>query len=156
MNRKLNFLVFSLFLAILLPSCEQRAGAGKLPADLIENPLSASEQAKDVQLPAFTFERQVHDFGRIILGEKVSFSFRFTNTGNAPLLITRVNSSCGCTVPQYPREPLRPGEDGVTSVAFDSRGRRGAQVQTVKIMANTQPNIIPLTIRAEVVTPETM
>lgn len=156
MNRKLIFLIFTLFIAILLPSCQQRADRGKLPADLIENPLSAEEQADEQKLPVLTFERQTHDFGRIIQGEKVSFSFRFTNTGQAPLLISRVNSSCGCTVPEYTSKPLSPGETGVISVAFDSRGRRGTQTQTVKVVANTQPNIIPLTIRAEVITPETM
>lgn len=149
------FLVSILLIAIASFSCGGRASEGRLPTDLIQNPNSA-EGIQNVKLPAFDFQKEFHDFGRVIQGEQVSFGFRFKNAGDAILLISNVSSSCGCAVASYPDKPLKPGEEGVISVKFDSRGRRGTQTKTVTLMANTQPNTKQLTIQANVITPETM
>ncbi|MFW5706840.1 MAG: DUF1573 domain-containing protein, partial [Bacteroidota bacterium] len=61
--------------------------------------------------PAITFEKTSHDFGKIITGEKVAYAFRFTNTGDQPLVITGIRSGCGCTVGDYPKDPVKPGEE---------------------------------------------
>ena len=70
--------------------------------------------------PMLTFEESNHDFGTVIQGEKVSHSFIYINTGNADLIISSATGSCGCTVPEYSKEPLAPGESRKMNVIFDS------------------------------------
>lgn len=140
---------------IALISCSSSDNKEKrLPTDLIQNPQSA-EGTKNEKMPAFSFDKDFHDFGKVIQGEQVSFGFKFKNSGDALLLITSVGSSCGCTVASFPKEPLKPGDEGVISVSFDSRGRRGMQVKTVTLLANTIPNTKQLTVQANIITPET-
>ncbi len=119
-----------------------------LPADLIQNPASAEGKSDSTELPVLQFEKMQHDFGAICEGETVSFGFKFKNTGKSDLLISKVTSSCGCTVGDYPKDPVKPGKDGVISVTFKSEGRKGIQNKTVTVLANTQPNIQTLTINA--------
>ncbi|MGB4205385.1 MAG: DUF1573 domain-containing protein [Bacteroidales bacterium] len=157
-NGILQSLVLTSIVAVLLvvASCGSNSGRENLPVDLIQNPNTAEGFKKDVEMPAFEFEKEIHDFGRVIQGEQVSFGFKFKNSGNALLLISSVSSSCGCTVASFPDKPLKPGEAGVITVSFDSRGRMGMQVKTVTILANTQPNTKLLMVRANIVVPETM
>lgn len=152
-----NFFAISLvFALVMLASCgSNTSGEGRLPTDLIQNPRSAEGNNENVAMPAFEFAKEFHDFGRIIQGEQVSFGFKFKNSGNAMLLISSVSSSCGCTVASFPDKPMSPGEEGVVTVSFDSRGRRGSQVKTVTLMANTQPSTLLLTVQANIITPET-
>ena len=87
-----------------------------------------------------TFEKDLHDFGEIIQGEKVNTEFKFTNTGKNDLLISDAYGSCGCTVPEWPKEPIAPGQSGVIKVQFNSANRSGLFNKTVTVVANTQPN----------------
>ena len=104
--------------------------------------------------PVFSFSKESHDFGQIEQGAKVQTTFRFTNTGDAPLIITSASGSCGCTVPKWPSEPIPPGGSGDIEVSFDSKGRQGVQQKNVTIVANTTPNTKILTITSEVMVPE--
>ncbi|MBK5286337.1 MAG: DUF1573 domain-containing protein [Bacteroidia bacterium] len=123
-----------------------------LNPDLIKNPQSASgENKSDMKLPAFSFKTETHEFGTITEGEKVSYSFQFTNSGKADLVITNASGSCGCTVPEYSKEPVPPGKTGMINVIFDSSGKEGHQNKTVTIVANTIPNSKVITITGEVV-----
>ena len=123
-----------------------------LNPDLIKNPATASgENKSETDLPSFTFKTETHDFGKINEGEKVSYSFEFTNSGSADLLISNASGSCGCTVPEYSKEPVRPGRSGIIHVIFDSTGKDGHQNKTVTITANTIPNSKVITITGEVV-----
>jgi hypothetical protein len=93
--------------------------------------------------PAITFEKQVHDFGNVTEGEVVEYSFKFTNTGEKDLLINSAEASCGCTVPEWPKEPIKPGESGYMKVKFDSKGRpEGHTEKELYIQANTNPPMI--------------
>jgi hypothetical protein len=83
-------------------------------------------------------------------GETVSFDFKFRNTGKTDLVITEVSSSCGCTVPSYPKTAIRPGQEGSIKVAFNSRGKKGYQTKSVVVLANTQPNATQLRIKAQI------
>ena len=103
-------------------------------------------------MPAFTFDKEEHDFGILIDGEKVTYSFRFTNSGDAPLIISNAKGSCGCTVPNYPKEPIAPGATASIDVTFDSKGRTGKQSKAVTLTANTNPNRKVIRIHSEVIT----
>lgn len=94
----------------------------------------------------FSFENEMHDFGEITEGEVVSTTFHFTNTGDVPLIITAAQGSCGCTVPDYPKNPILPGEDGEIFVTFSSDGRPGKIDKTVTLRTNTIPNVKVLRI----------
>lgn len=100
--------------------------------------------------PQFSFEKENHDFGEIKEGTVAKHDFKFTNTGDAPLIITNAKGSCGCTVPEWPREPIAPGETGTIHVEFNSDGRTGNQTKQVTINANTVPNTKLLKISAQV------
>ncbi len=96
-----------------------------------------------------TFDESSFDFGSISKGEKVNHSYTFTNTGSEPLIITNAKASCGCTVPDWPKEPIAPGEGGEIPVVFDGRSV-GNQNKTITITANTNPPKTRLTIRGKV------
>lgn len=93
--------------------------------------------------PAITFEKELHDFGNVTEGEVVEYSFKFTNTGEKDLLIKSAEASCGCTVPEWPKEPIKPGESGYMKVKFDSKGRpEGHTEKELYIQANTNPPMV--------------
>ena len=88
--------------------------------------------------PAFKFEHETIDYGKIVKGSNGERSFVFTNVGNAPLIIERVQGSCGCTVPKYPKNvAIKPGGNGEIEVNFDSNGRPNLQQKMIKVSANT-------------------
>jgi len=155
---KLNvfpFLFLSGILSLSLISCNSgNTGSGELlNSDLVTNPNTASGDESQGDLPIIAFEEKEHNFGKIIEGETVSFSFAFTNTGKRDLVIADVTTSCGCAVASYPKTAIKPEEKGAVRIAFDSRGRKGFQTKTVVVVANTQPNVTQLKIKAHVITP---
>ncbi|MFK7772921.1 MAG: DUF1573 domain-containing protein [Saprospiraceae bacterium] len=87
------------------------------------------------------FPEKVFDYGFIMQGDVVKHDFYFKNTGNADLVIKRVEPSCGCTVPIYPKEPIAPGEDGKISVTFKSAGKLGRQIPNIKVFTNYKRSI---------------
>lgn len=104
-------------------------------------------------LPAFSFEKTEHDFGTIKEGEVVSYTFKFKNTGEAPLIISKVQPSCGCTAPDWSREPIPVGGEGFVKVEFDSNGKPNIQSKSVTVTANTWPQVTTLRFKA-MVTPK--
>lgn len=87
--------------------------------------------------PVITFEKKVHDFGDLYQGDKVEEVFKFTNTGNEPLIITNVQVTCGCTTPKgWPRDPIAAGGKGEITIAFNSAGKSGRQNKVVTIVSN--------------------
>lgn len=90
-------------------------------------------------LPSFEWETIEHDFGTIKEGEKVSHIYKFKNTGEVPLIIESVRPSCGCTAPNWSKEPIPVGGEGTVEVVFDSKGKPNAQNKTVTVTANTWP-----------------
>lgn len=97
------------------------------------------------------FDKTTHDFGRIPEGSHVKTKFRFTNTGTVALIISGAQGSCGCTVPDWPREPIKPGDSGEIDVEFDSSGKKGETSKTVTVGANTTPPSTVLTVKATVI-----
>lgn len=134
-------------------SCKHQKD-GKLDPSMAENPVTATGNSDTSSLPVFEFETDNHAFGEIKQGEKVSYDFKFKNTGKSPLIISSVSGSCGCTVPEYSKDPVKPGMEGVVKLSFDSEGKSGMTSKTVTILANTIPNTKVLTISADIITPE--
>ncbi|MGB1242228.1 MAG: DUF1573 domain-containing protein [Chitinophagales bacterium] len=97
-----------------------------------------------------SFASMTHDFGTIEEGDKVSHVFTFTNSGDEPLIISDVKSSCGCTSKEWPKEPVAPGAESQITVEFNSKGKPGKQTKSITVNANTDPNPIRLTIKANV------
>jgi len=102
-----------------------------------------------------SFDKTEHDFGTIKQGESVECSFKIINTGQEPLIIEEAHGSCGCTVPDYPKDPIPVGQSRDMKVKFNSAGKKGKQAKTVMITANTEPIQSVVTIKAEVDAPET-
>ena len=98
-----------------------------------------------------TFKTRVHDFGVIKdEGGPVSVEFEFTNTGNRPLLIVDATASCGCTRPEYPTKPIKPGKKGKVKVTYSPLGRPGAFRKTVKVRTNGEEKRVNLIIEGTV------
>ena len=105
-------------------------------------------------LTSIEFEEASFDFGEIMEGEKVVHVFKFKNTGDEPLIISNAKGSCGCTVPDWPREPIAVGKTGEIKVQYDSKGKGQPQgrieTKRVTITANTDPANSFLTIKGKV------
>ncbi|MCC6186405.1 MAG: DUF1573 domain-containing protein [Chitinophagaceae bacterium] len=146
-----------LFMAILWTGCTNTPEANKvestkLDASLINNPRSATATDEVLaQLATMDFEDTAHDFGRMYDGETASYDFKFTNNGKAPLLISNAAGTCGCTVPNYPHEPIAPGASAVIAVKFNSASKVGLQNKSVNIFTNSAKGTHTLHINAEVV-----
>ena len=96
----------------------------------------------------------VYNFGKVTDGENVVFSYRFRNTGNKALIVSSASASCGCTVPEKPEEPIKPGETGVLKVVFNSKGRVGPVHKEVNVVSNAYPKFPVLQIIGEVLSSE--
>lgn len=84
-----------------------------------------------------SWEKATHDFGDIAAGDKIEHTFRFTNIGNQPLVITNVSTQCGCTAPKgWPRDPVQPGGSGEITISFNSAGKFGRQNKVATIISN--------------------
>ena len=147
-----------LFITMTSLSCSrdgQGGGSDPLSTGVMTNPASAEPGSMPVKgLPVLSVDNPEHDFGRVIEGEVISYAFRFVNTGDGDLVIAEVTSSCGCTVADYPEDPVKPGEAGFVKVTFDSKARRGFQRKSVNIVANTTPGVTTLIVKAQVIRPE--
>lgn len=106
--------------------------------------------AETTGYPIIKFDTTYHNFGTLIQGEKVAFTFYFKNTGTSNLIIKDAFSTCGCTVPNYSKEPIAPDKEGKIEVIFDSEGKRGLQYKTVTLKLNTERKEKTLTIKANV------
>ncbi len=124
---------------------------GTPPTDLTGADNPATPPPLDIPLTGISFTKNEHNFGTITQGEKVKTKFTFTNSGTENLVITNATGSCGCTVPEYPKEPIAPGKTGEILVEFNSEGKEGEQAKTVTVEANTEPRQTMLTIKSNIV-----
>ena len=167
--KKLGFLfTLSFMLLIACKNDSATESADAVPATPTEvntptptaNPLGNNEPAVPAgPITTISFAETEHDFGMVMEGEKVVHEYAFTNTGEEPLIISNAKGSCGCTVPDWPREPIAPGDSGVIKVQFDSKNKGkvggGLQSKRVTITANTDPVNTYLTIKGKVDKEET-
>lgn len=119
-------------------------------ADLIRNPASANQPLDTNQLARITYEETEFDFGQVDEGTKVTHQFKFRNTGSVPLVIQKARSSCGCTVPEWPDEPIPPGGTGEITAKFNTEGKTMNQKKDIRVTANTYPNETKVTLKGYV------
>lgn len=147
-----NALVLIFGLLVLLTACNNKNQTStEITSDIINNPVSAQGKSNDNDLPIIHFQKEVHDFGIIIQGEKVSHRFKFKNIGKNNLVIKNATASCGCTVPSFSQKPIAPGEEGEIEIVFNSANRSGRQTKTITVWSNTQPNQTKLAIECEII-----
>ena len=121
-------------MALIFISCDVRRN-DKVVDDAVKSmELAAMQDTTTVQLID-----SVYNFGNITEGEKVTYNFRFKNSGKKPLVITSTSASCGCTVPEKPEKPILPGETGFIKVVFNSKGKVGHNEKTITVVPNTNP-----------------
>jgi len=142
-------LVYVLF-ALFFISCSDNKD---ISIDLVNNPLSADKEY-NISTPEIHLSESSFNFGDVIEGEIVSHKFIIKNTGSANLLINTAKASCGCTVPNWPTQPILPGKDDFIQVTFDSSNRKGKQKKTVTLVTNAIPNTKVLFIKANIIPKE--
>ena len=111
---------------------------------------AAPETKPEGPLPVISFATVDHDFGTIKEGDVVEYTYKFKNTGEAPLIIQNAQGSCGCTVPEWSKEPVPVGGEGLIKAKFDSKGKPNLQNKTVTVTANTWPKQTVLKFKAMV------
>ncbi|MFD2585842.1 DUF1573 domain-containing protein [Croceitalea marina] len=132
-------------LLFISTSCKDKAIA-KINSDNVE--VASNRDAAQKKIPVMSFDKSEHDFGTIEQGTPQETIFKFTNTGDAPLIITDAKSSCGCTVPEYPKNtPIAPGDSGELLVKFNGSGQN-LVTKTVTVTANTAKGSELLRIKA--------
>jgi len=119
-------------------------------ATMVHNPRTADGDADLSVMGTMQFTDTLHDFGAIHEGELVEYNFKFKNTGKRDLIVSSASGSCGCTVPEFPKKPIKPGEEEYIKVKFDSKGRSGHQEKTVTVQSNGNPGTVYLFIKGEV------
>ena len=141
--------IFLLVGVALLAACNNNGtdAANKIKQSNLEAAEKLAEQA--TQFPQIKFEETTHDFGEIKQGVEVQTLFNFKNTGKVPLVITNASSSCGCTVPEYPKEAIAPGATGAIKVVYNGSGN-GNITKTVTLTTNTEQGTETLTNNANV------
>lgn len=151
--------LFILGLVLFMASCgneqavteggvEKIQTEGKI-ASIIRNPVSM-QNTDTTNVARLTFEETEYDFGEIDEGGIVKHTFKFINTGKAPLLITHARSTCGCTIPEWPKEAIPAGGKGEIYVEFDTKGKGGYQGKPVTVTANTFPSQTVVTVKGRV------
>jgi hypothetical protein len=160
-------LILLVALVALFTACKDREAEKKiaaLEARLAEmeaknkgpvvNPVQAQEEQKpEGPVPVASFTTVDHDFGTIKEGDVVEYTYRVKNTGEAPLIIQNAQPSCGCTVPEWTKEPIPVGGEGFIKAKFDSNGKPNLQNKTITVTANTWPKTTTLRFKA-MVTPK--
>lgn len=130
---------------------EESGSANLIESALIENPATADNPTKKPEgFAVMTFKSTEHNFGDILENQKVETTYEFTNTGKVDLLISNCSAMCGCTVPDWPREPIKPGEKGSIKVVFDSAGKSGTNNKIVTVYANIESKTLELKFSANV------
>lgn len=157
----------ALALVVVMMSCNDRAsekriaelesrlaqmegGNGATPTFTQDAATQAPEEKPEGPLPVAQFEKIEHDFGTVTDGQTVTYSYKVKNTGDAPLIIQSAQPSCGCTVPDWTREPIPVGGTGFVTAEFDTAGKPGINNKTITVTANTWPKVTTLRFKAMV------
>jgi hypothetical protein len=141
MKKSIYFLLFLSLAAFQLKAQDTKEAPQTAPA--------AAPAAVNPNAAEITFESELHDYGTIKQGADGNYDFKFTNTGNEALIISNAKGSCGCTVPTYPKEPIKKGQSAIIKVKYDTN-RIGAFSKTVTITSNAKTASKVITIKGNV------
>ena len=147
-----NALYSWIILLVLMVSCQSKQETKNKELVLINNPATL-EGYDSLSVPIFNLEENFYSFGELVQGEVVKHIFTVENTGNAPLIVTDARASCGCTVPEYPKDPILPGQKGKIKIKFDSQGKLGSFRKQVSLFTNCQPSQRIITITGNIIKP---
>lgn len=126
-------------------------GSNTISEEQITNPATADNPtAAPTEFAIMNFKNTEHNFGDILENQKVETTYEFTNTGKVDLLINDCQAACGCTVPEWPKTPIKPGGSGKIKVVFDSAGKSGVNNKNVTVFANIKDQKIVLNFTANV------
>jgi hypothetical protein len=130
-----NSIVGILLLSLAFVSCKDNA-TSKIDSSNLE---TAKERDAKISLgsPIIEFDKSEFDFGTINEGDVVDGTFKLANKGKTDLIITNATASCGCTVPEWPKEAIKPGDSAEIKFSFNSRGKTGKQSKTITLQTNT-------------------
>lgn len=120
------------------------------PTTVPSSPGGQAAAAPTGPVTSISYDETTFSYGKVQEGTLVKHVYKFKNTGKEPLIISDAKGSCGCTVPQWPKDPIAPGATGEINVQFDSKGKQGPQEKKVTVTANTNPAQSILTIKGEV------
>jgi len=134
-------------ISIVLTACSRQT---EIKTDIVENSATLENPEELNRLAKFKFEETEVDFGSINEGEIVEHTFKFINVGNEDLIITNVQTSCGCTASNWPRNAISPGETSELLVSFNSQGKKGLNTKEITVIGNTRPTQTILIIKANV------
>ncbi|MFY8068799.1 MAG: DUF1573 domain-containing protein [Flavobacterium sp.] len=140
--------LLALSLVLLTSACKKESAADKITSSDME--AVAAAKALDGKFPKVKLDKEVHDFGTITEGDMVETEFVVTNAGEVDLIISDAKGSCGCTVPEPPKDPIKPGASAPIKVTFNSLGKPGAQKKTVTLTTNTEKGYETFEIKANV------
>jgi len=110
---------------------------------------SFSQENQNKTNDSIAFEKTVHDYGTITQGSDGNCEFKFTNKGELPLVLSNVQTSCGCTVPEWPKAPIPSGKAGVIKVKYDTN-RLGAFTKTITVNSNAKNSLVIITIKGNI------
>ncbi len=142
-------LLLAAAIMLFTASCKQNNASDRIDEANVAKAEVEQTAATTNAYPEIKFDREAHDFGNIGNNERVETEFNVTNTGQADLIIINAQASCGCTVPEYQKTPIKPGETSKLKVAFVTPSV-GQQQKTVTLTTNTQKGEEVLTIKANV------
>ena len=170
MKKTISILAIAFGMIVLLPACKDKAAEKRIAelesrlaqletnkaASATQTPTpnqAATDEKPEGPLPVAVFETTDHDFGTVNEGQKVIHVYKVKNTGEAPLVIQSAQPSCGCTVPDWTKDPIPVGGSGFVKAEFDSSGKPGINNKTITVTANTWPKKTTLRFKA-MVTPK--
>ena len=159
MNKTLIFLAFAAFSTMACNNGSDKKDNGLQEvrlddkvsnADIVRLPISADGKMDTTNMAKIVFTTLSHDFGSITEGEVIKHIFTFKNVGAVPLVISDIQTSCGCTVPEWQRAPIAVGASSQVRVQFNSEGKEGVQEKPIRVIANTLPNETVLMLSGKV------
>jgi len=139
------FTLASLVFLFALGACDKK------PTEKLRENVGAGQVVPDDQKPFLKFKEPSYNFKSAKEGEEVTHDFEFTNEGKTDLLISNAVATCGCTVPEWPKEPIAPGKGGKIKATFNTTGKSGQQHKAITITANTKPEKTEVFLEGEVI-----
>lgn len=146
----LSVVIFTTFTVNAQLSTAKQKSVKPVQKQEVKKETAANEQAENSSAAVIKFDKTTHDYGTIVQNGNGNCEFKFTNEGKEPLILTNVRSSCGCTVPTWPREPVLPGQSKVIKVKYDTK-RLGVINKTIHVYSNAVTPSVTLRIKGKVV-----